>query len=44
VYHGLAQNLTLLSKSPTPEFGFHHMLERMRREAQLAKEHSFRRQ
>ena len=43
VYQGLASNLTLLSKSPTPDFGFHHMLERMRREAQLAREHSVRR-
>jgi hypothetical protein len=43
VYQGLANNLTLFSKSPTPEVGFHHMLDRMRRELQLAKEHSFRR-
>jgi hypothetical protein len=43
VYQGLANNLTLFSKSPTPDVGFHHMLERMRREAQLAKEHSVRR-
>jgi hypothetical protein len=42
-YQALAQNLMLVAKSPTPEFGFHDMLERMRREWQLANEHSVRR-
>jgi hypothetical protein len=42
-YQALAQNLMLLAKSPTPQFGFHDMLERMRREWQLANEHSVRR-
>jgi hypothetical protein len=42
VYQGLANNLKLFSKSETPAFGFHHMLERMRREAELTKAHSVR--
>jgi len=43
VYQGLAQNLRLFSTSPTPDVGFRHLLEEMRRELVLAREHSFRR-
>jgi hypothetical protein len=42
VYQGVANNLKLFSTSETPAFGFHHMLERMRREAELTKAHSVR--
>jgi hypothetical protein len=43
VYQGLGNNLRLFSTSPAPEVGFDHMLEEMRRELQLAREHSVRR-
>jgi hypothetical protein len=43
VYQGAAQNLRLFATSPTPEVAFHSWLEKLRREADLARKHSFRR-